>query len=102
MTVSKAELNAMVREATVDAHDHEEALTGFCSLIEENLAVPFTTIVLGVEVTVDAITQSSDGRLVAKCSRASARQAIGLLDLPLPEPAPVGAGWIEAYRHWSR
>ena len=102
MTVSKAELNAMVREAIVDAHDHEEALMGFCSLIEENLAVPFATTVLGVNVTVDAIIQSSDGHLVAECSRGAARQVIGLLDLPLPEPAPVGAEWIEAYRHWSR
>lgn len=102
MTASKAELNALVEEAIVDAHDYDEALMGFCSLIEENLAVPFATTVLGVKVTVDAITQSSNGRLVAKCSRGSARQAIGLLDLPLPEPPPVGAEWIEAYRHWSR
>jgi hypothetical protein len=56
MTVSKAELNAMVEDAIVDANDHEEALMGFCSLIEENLAVPFTTTVLGVKVKVDAIT----------------------------------------------
>jgi hypothetical protein len=75
---------------------------GFCSLLEENLAVPFTTTVLGVEVKVCAITQSSDGRLVARCSRGTAQQAIGLLDLPLPDPAPAGAEWIEAYRHWSR
>jgi hypothetical protein len=102
MTVSKTELDAMVEDAIVDANDQEEALMGFCSLIEENLAVPFTTTVLGVKVKVDAITQSSDGRLVAKCSRGAAQQAIGLLDLPLPDPAPAGAEWIEAYRHWSR
>jgi hypothetical protein len=29
------------------------------------------------------------------------RQAIEILDLPLPDPAPEGAPWIEAYRHWA-
>jgi hypothetical protein len=29
------------------------------------------------------------------------KQAIGLTDLPLPQPIPPGAEWIEAYRHWS-
>jgi hypothetical protein len=102
MTVSEAELRAMVEEAIIDAIDREEALMGFCSLIEENLAVPFTTTVLGVKVKVNAVVQSSDGYLVAKCSRGAAQQAIGLLDLPLPDPAPAGAEWIEAYRHWCR
>ena len=35
--LSKAELNAMVEEATVDCNDEEEALTGFATLVEENL-----------------------------------------------------------------
>jgi hypothetical protein len=30
------------------------------------------------------------------------RQAIPILDLPLPTPPPDGAEWIEAYRHWAR
>ena len=30
------------------------------------------------------------------------RQAIDVLDLPLPEPLPKGAEWIAAYRHWAR
>jgi hypothetical protein len=102
MTASRAELEAMVEEATIDANDQEEALMGFFSLVEENLAVPFATTVLGVKVTVDRIIQSSDGRLMAECSRGAARQMIGLADLPLPDPAPAGAEWIEAYRHWSR
>jgi hypothetical protein len=102
MALSKAELSAMVEEATIDACDEGEALMGFHSLIEGNLVVPFTTMVLGVMVTVDCVIQSSDGRLVAMCSRGAARQAIGLLDLPLPDPAPAGAEWIEAYRRWAR
>jgi hypothetical protein len=38
--------------------------------------------------------------IVAVCHRGRERQAIGILDLPLPEPAPEGAQWIAAYRHW--
>jgi hypothetical protein len=34
------------------------------------------------------------------CRRARAKQAIPLLDLPLPAPAPEGAEWIAAYRRW--
>jgi phosphohistidine swiveling domain-containing protein len=99
--LTKAELNAMIEEATVDCHDEEEALTGFASLVEENLEVPFETTVLGVTVTVTGVTHTSHG-LVADCARGRHRQAIHLLDLPLPEPSPKGAEWIAAYRRWTR
>jgi hypothetical protein len=98
---SKAELNAMIEEATIDAHDEEEQLMGFANLLEENVAVPFDTTVLGVKVTVTSIGQGSR-RMVAHCVRGKHRQAISLLDLPLPEPPPQGAEWIAAYRHWAR
>ena len=99
--LSEAELNAMIEEATVDCNDEEEALTGFATLVEENLEVPFETTVLGVTVTVTSVTQTSHG-LVADCARGRHRQAIHVLDLPLPEPPPRGAEWIAAYRRWTR
>jgi hypothetical protein len=49
--------------------------------------------VIGVDPTASGI--------VAICARGKQRQAIGLLDLPLPTPAPSGAQWIEAYGHWA-
>lgn len=61
--------------------------------------MPFTTAVLGVEVTVCGVDLTPDGRIVALCSRGLVRQSIGILELPLPSPAPEGAEWIEAYRH---
>lgn len=91
----------MIEEATIDGHDEEEQLMGFANLIEENVAVPFETTVLGVKVTVTSIGQES-GRLVANCVRGKHRQEISLLDLPLPELPPRGAEWIAAYRHWAR
>ncbi|MYW63837.1 hypothetical protein GTY65_07090 [Streptomyces sp. SID8379] len=90
---------ALIEEATVDAYGEDEQLTGFFTMIEEGLAVPFTTTVLGVEVSVVGVDLVEDGRVVARCARGSVRQDIGILDLPLPEPVPEGWQWIEAYRH---
>jgi hypothetical protein len=91
----------MVAEATVDCHDEEEQLTGLATMIENELEVPFTTMVLGLPVTVRAVIHASHG-LVADCVHGQHRQAIHVLDLPLPEPPPKGAEWIAAYRHWAR
>jgi hypothetical protein len=71
------------------------------AIVEDNLGVPFETTVLGIKVTVTGTTRTSHG-LVADCVRGRHRQAIHLLDLPLPEPPPPGAEWIAAYRHWAR
>jgi hypothetical protein len=101
-TWDPATLEALIEEATVDAYGQDEQLTGFFTMIEESLAVPFTTTVLGVEVSVVGVDLAEDGRVVARCARGSVRQDIGILDLPLPEPAPEGSQWIEAYRYWAR
>jgi hypothetical protein len=99
--LTKAELSEMISEAIVDAHDEEEQLMGFATVIDNELEVPFQTTVLGVKVTVEHVTQRSHG-LVASCVRGQHRQAIHILDLPLPKPPPKGAEWIAAYRHWMR
>lgn len=96
-----AELEAMIEEATVDAYNEDEQLTGLFTMLEEYLVLPFTTAVLGVEATVRGIDLTQDGRIVALCSHGGIQQSIGILELPLPSPAPEGAQWIEAYRHWA-
>ncbi|GIF09943.1 hypothetical protein Asi03nite_74810 [Actinoplanes siamensis] len=90
----------MVAEAVVDCYDENEQLSGLFAMIEENLAVPFDTEVLGVPVVVRKVNLRSSG-IVALCHRGRLRQAIGILDLPLPDPAPDGVRWIEAYRRWA-
>jgi hypothetical protein len=99
--LGRAELEALIDEATVDAYGEDEELTGLFTMLQENLTVPFSTTVLGVEVTVHGIDLTLDGRIVAMCSRGSVRQKIGILELPMPTPAPDGAEWVEAYRHWA-
>lgn len=99
--LSGSELDALVEQATVDAYDEYEQLTSFHVVIAEHLAVPFQTNVLGVEVTITKIDLLSGTGIAAICSHGKHRQAIGILDLPLPTPPPAGAEWIDAYRHWA-
>jgi hypothetical protein len=98
---TKAQLDALVEEATVDAFNEDEQLTGLYTLMDEHLAVPFESVVLGVPATVRRI-DLVDGGIVGVCSAGGNRQRIPILDLPLPDPPPEGAEWIEAYRHWRR
>ena len=95
-----ARLAEMIEEATVDAYDESEQATGWFTMLEDNLELPFETEVLGVSVRVTRIEHRDADRLVAICVRGRDEQAIGLVDLALPRPRPPGAEWIEAYRLW--
>jgi len=92
----------MIEEATVDAYDDSEQATGWFTMFEEHLALPFETRVLGTAVAVTSIDLRDGGLIVAVCTRGRDRQAIPLADLPLPSPKPAGTDWIEAYRFWLR
>lgn len=98
----KQRLQSLVAEALVDAYGESEQRTGLFTMIEEHLALPFETRVLGVAVTVERIDLTEAGEIVARCRRGHERQSIPILDLPLPKPPPAGAEWIEAYRYWAR
>ena len=99
---SRAQLKALINEATVDAHDEYEQRMGFATMIGDNLALPFETEVLGIPVTVEGIDISAPEEIVVICRRGTKRQKIGILHLPLPKVVPAGAEWIEAYRRWTR
>lgn len=100
--ISKARLAEMIEEATVDAYDESEQTTGWFTMFEEHLELPFDAKVLGTSVTVTNIDLRDGGQIVAICTRGRDCQAIPLVDLPLPSPKPGGTEWIEAYRSWLR
>jgi Calcium binding len=100
--VSTRKLDKMIEEAIVDCYDELEQASGFYTMIEDHLAVPFATHVLGVEVSVVGVKMDDNGSLKAVCERNGKRQLIGLIDLELPSPRPQGAEWIAAYRRWLR
>jgi calcium binding protein len=93
--ISKARLKGMIEQATVDAYNESEQITGWFMMIDENLAVPFETTVLGVPVTVERLDLNHSEQIVAVCTRGRSRQSLPILDLPLPTPPPDGAEWIE-------
>src|SRR3989304_8974177 len=93
-------LDKLIEEATTDAYNESEQAGGFFVMIEENLALPFVTKVLGQEVTVAKVEITKRDQIVAICLRGKAKQAIPILDLPMPAPRPEGAEWIDAYRRW--
>ncbi|MFG3024793.1 hypothetical protein ACGFZQ_40865 [Streptomyces sp. NPDC048254] len=66
-TWDPAALMALIEEATIDAYGEDEQLTGFFTMIEEYLAVPFTTTVLGVDVSVVGVDLAEDGCVIARC-----------------------------------
>lgn len=98
----KMRLDRLIEEAIVDAYGESEQAVGLYTMIEEHLALPFETMVLGVPVTVVRVDLTQRDEIVAVCRRAGVRQAVPILDLPLPSRRPAGAEWIDAYRRWAR
>jgi hypothetical protein len=98
--ITAAELDALIEEATVDCYNEAEQITGLFTMIEDHLALPFQSTVLGMTVTVAKVDLTVIDEIVAICRRDDHKQAIPILELPLPAPAPDGAEWIEAYRRW--
>src|SRR5438093_4234146 len=50
---SGTRLKQLIEEAIVDAHDDSEQRAGLLTMLEESLALPFETDMLGVSVTVE-------------------------------------------------
>jgi hypothetical protein len=100
--LGKARLEELVEEAIVDAYGESEQRVGFLTMLEDSLAVPFTTDILGTPVRVERVDLNDADEIVAICRRGRQRQLIPILNLPLPSPPPIGWEWIEAYRHWVR
>ncbi|WP_158846716.1 hypothetical protein [Saccharothrix deserti] len=89
--------DALIAAATVDCYDDIECVTGFQAMIEEHLAMPFQTVVLGVDVTVTGVDLTDDEQIMAVCVRGKSEQRVPVLRLSLPAPQ-----WVDAYRRWAR
>jgi hypothetical protein len=98
---STKKLDALIADAIVDAYGDDEQRVGFFTMLEERLDLPFEVQILGGPATVERIDEKGD-QIVAICRNGRFRQAIPILELPLPSPPPKGAEWIEAYRRFLR
>ena len=63
--ISKAKLTEMIEQATVDAYSESEQVTGWFTMIEENLAVPFKTTVVGVQIIVQLVDLDRSDQIIA-------------------------------------
>ena len=75
VSLSRAKLDEMIEEATVDAYGESEQTVGFFTVLEERLKLPFKTEALGVEVTAERLDVTDDEQIVAVCSRSESRQS---------------------------
>lgn len=98
--LSKARLDELVEEALVDTYGESEQVTGFYTMMENDLQLGFETEILGITMIVESIDITEDDQLVAVCRKDKTKQRISLSELPLPSPPPKGAEWIDAYRYW--
>ena len=87
MKLSAAKLDKLIEDTIVDAYGESEQRVAFFTVIEENLALPFVTRILGVDVTVERIELTKSEEIVAICRRSGTRQPIPILELPLPKRA---------------
>jgi hypothetical protein len=78
--LNRVALDALVAEATVDCYNDSECVTGFYTMLDDHLAVPFQTEVLGVEVTVTGTELTDDGALHSRTLAAAD-----------PDPGPAAA-----------
>ena len=60
-------LDKLIEAATTDAYNESEQVSGFFTLIEDTLVVPFTTYVLGQVVTVTGVDITKNDQIVAIC-----------------------------------
>jgi hypothetical protein len=99
---SQADIKSLIEVATIDAYGDAEQCIGLYTMLEEHLDMPFDVEILGARTTVTRVDMTADEQIVAICKRGRFKQAIPILDLPIPSPPPAGAEWIEAYRRWAR
>jgi len=63
--IPKSNLNDMIAEATVDCYNDSEQVCGLYTMIEDNLAMPFSTVVLGIQVIVEGVDLTEANEIVA-------------------------------------
>lgn len=97
------EIDALLRQVLIDAEDDDEALNAFTYAFEDPAGLPFTALLVGVEVQVVAVDYQGWERqgLSAICRRDSQLHRVGLLDVtpvaPLDRSMPQ---MLDAYRRW--
>ena len=96
------ELDALIKEVTVDAYNDSEQLTAFFTAFEEEARFPCAGTVIGEDVEVLSLTTDEDRlELVATCGRGGRRYKVALHEVEL-RSGPETLQLFAAYKRWLR
>ena len=96
---TKKNLDKLIQEATIDCYDEGECLSGFYTILEENIQFPFPAIVIGEEVEVVGVEWADNG-IKAQCHRKHKSYSVNIVDIEYNSNIVLGAEWINAYKKW--
>lgn len=101
-THDAADLDALIEDITVDAHDIEEQLVGFECVIGELLEKPLAATVIGEPVEVVSVQVHGEAvvGLLAVVKRGRRSHVISVLDIEA-QPDTKLARHLAAYRRWA-
>ncbi|HEY2595804.1 MAG TPA: calcium-binding protein [Chloroflexota bacterium] len=95
------ELDALIDEITVDAHDEDEQLMGFENAFDEVAHLPCPGTIIGQQVEVLSVSRANNRHeLIATCERNGQRYQVALLDIDL-QADEATSRLIAAYRRWT-
>jgi hypothetical protein len=96
-----SELDNLIDEITVDAHDEDEQLMGFEAAFDEDASFPCRGTVIGEEVEVLSVSRADNRtELIATCQRGGRHYEVALLDIDI-DADPTTSRLIAAYRRWT-
>ena len=101
--ISGGKLKKLIEEATMDAYGDEEQETGFLTMLQDYLPIPFKALIVGEEVEVVEVDKGREGHcIMVICKRDGKKYKVSVTSLEWPGRPPKAAEWIEAYKAWVR
>jgi len=101
--MDKAELEALLEEATVQCYDEEESFWGLFCTLKGRLSFPLQARALGEAVTLVGLDENdSDPQagVMARVQKGDQERTVALAELEPLNPDPVSAEWLAVYRYW--
>lgn len=102
---SEERLQELLKEATVDCYDDEEAFMGVLITVDENVDWPLAAQLAGMPVEVLGLSESANStrrRIVARIRRGGKEYSASLADLTFGEMDETNAEWLAMYRWWAK
>lgn len=93
--------DSIVEDATVDCYDECEQIAGFCSILQDEVALPVSAIFVGAKLSTIGFT-CDDSRVLANVKRDGIIADIDLRDIEITNTDNKSLDWIYAYQRWRK